>query len=335
MAHEPTAAPPHAAQPDAGSPRSSDVFGFTLLEVMVAVAILGLALTVVLSSQVGLFKSGTYGQHVSEAIGLGRCKMSELEEQFLKFGYPFIDTADEGPCCAGDDSRRDMTCSWKIETIELPQPVAMNFGASDGGVNPAGSTGAVGFASPTSTSTGLGAIGALAGATMDPNLGSGAYGSPTSTLPFDPSMGGGLGAPNGLPPGMPAPTGTLDPTAIIGSLSSTSGGGLGALAGGGTAGAAGGVGALAPMVMSIVYPSLKPMLEASIRKVTLKVSWREGIAQREVEMIQWVTSPQTGGFLGDVLGSGSAYPGGMFPPGLGGLPGAGAGTSTGLPGISR
>ena len=37
------------------------VHGFSLLEVMVAVAILGLSLIVILSAQVGLFSSGSYG----------------------------------------------------------------------------------------------------------------------------------------------------------------------------------------------------------------------------------------------------------------------------------
>jgi prepilin-type N-terminal cleavage/methylation domain-containing protein len=72
-----------------GPPRyRGDLLGFTLLEVMVAVAILGLSLTVILSAQVGLFATGTYNQHVSVALGLARCKMTELEEQYLKLGFP-------------------------------------------------------------------------------------------------------------------------------------------------------------------------------------------------------------------------------------------------------
>src|SRR5689334_13788644 len=33
---------------------------------------------------------------------------------------------------------------------------------------------------------------------------------------------------------------------------------------------------IGPMVMGMVYPSLKPMLEASIRKLTVQVEWKEG-----------------------------------------------------------
>src|SRR5262249_23539385 len=46
--------------------------GFTLLEVMVAVAILGLSLTVILSAQAGLYSGSTYAQHTSVAVGLAR-----------------------------------------------------------------------------------------------------------------------------------------------------------------------------------------------------------------------------------------------------------------------
>ena len=46
--------------------------GFTLLEVLVAIAILGLGLTVILSSQVGLFTSTSRGAHLTVASNLTR-----------------------------------------------------------------------------------------------------------------------------------------------------------------------------------------------------------------------------------------------------------------------
>jgi general secretion pathway protein I len=48
------------------------------------------------------------------------------------------------------------------------------------------------------------------------------------------------------------------------------------------------------MVMGFVYPSLKPMLEASIRRVTVKVKWTEGQRARDLEVTQFVTRPQEG-----------------------------------------
>jgi hypothetical protein len=95
-------------------------------------------------------------------------------------------------------------------------------------------------------------------------------------------------------------------------------------------GASGGVGAIAPLVMGIVYPQLKPMLEASIRKVTVTVNWREGITKREVEILQWVTSPTKGGFLSGVLGTDSTGGfGGPAPLGGGPTPIGGGPTPVG------
>jgi general secretion pathway protein I len=53
--------------------------GFTLLEVMMAIAILGLGLSVLLGAQTGLFASATRAEHISVATGLARCRMSEIE----------------------------------------------------------------------------------------------------------------------------------------------------------------------------------------------------------------------------------------------------------------
>lgn len=222
--------------------------GFTLLEVMVATAILGLSLTVILSSQVGLFSSATYAQKISVATGLARCKMSELEEGFLKLGYPEIDANDEGPCC-NNDARSDFSCKWKIERVELPQPD--QFGQSDAGAgvssllaNPAGSSG-LSFGAPTAGDPGL--LGLL---------------------------GGGAGLGDG---GVPSVSGTSGMAGLMAQ--------------------SGGMNGILSMGMTMVYPSLKPMLEASIRKVTVTVMWKDGTRARELELLQWVTNPSKGGLV--------------------------------------
>jgi hypothetical protein len=92
----------------------------------------------------------------------------------------------------------------------------------------------------------------------------------------------------------------------------------------GTASAAAGIG---PLVMGMVYPALKPMLEASIRKVTVSVQWREGINQRELTVTQFVTDPQKAAI--DPL---TGLPiGALGDAGLGAIPGmsTGSGTTTG------
>ncbi|HEU4412429.1 MAG TPA: prepilin-type N-terminal cleavage/methylation domain-containing protein [Polyangiaceae bacterium] len=262
------------------------LFGFTLLEVMVAVAILGLALTAVLSSQVGLFAGGTYGQNVTAALGLARCRMSEIEEQMGKFGFPETDSAEEGPCC--NQEEHPLRCSWKVERVELPQP----------------SLSTPGLASAANS------------------IGSGPLDF-SSQLGFDPTKG-------------PPPPGAMGPLGALANPSNlTPGGGTAALSGV----LAGGTSSLAPMVMGMVYPGLKPALEASIRKVTVVVYWREGVQRREVELVQWLTNPLRGGLLAvpppadssvPELGAGGRGPGGTptapTAPGGGAKPPAPAGT---------
>ena len=54
------------------------------------------------------------------------------------------------------------------------------------------------------------------------------------------------------------------------------------------------VNGLASYAMRAVYPELKPMLEASIRKVTVTVSWKEGKQERDLEVVQYLTNPTQG-----------------------------------------
>jgi general secretion pathway protein I len=58
--------------------------------------------------------------------------------------------------------------------------------------------------------------------------------------------------------------------------------------------AAGGVGGVAQMLMSMVYPDLKIMFEASTRRVTVSVMWKEGGGDHDLTVMQWVTQPQKG-----------------------------------------
>ncbi len=346
-----------------------ELLGFTLLEVMVAVAILGLTLTVILASQVGLFSMGNQAQRSTVAISLMRCKMSELEEQLLSMGYPEIDVIDEGPCCGKEDAQLDYTCAWRIERIELPLPMDQTDGGTLGSSS----------ASPLDGGDSLGALGASSLAAsgffagMPPPAMSDVTGSfagapngfpmgyppgmPTDYAggmnPYGPMapmggmpMGGmpmGPGGPTGTPMDMlgmlTGGTGSLSALGLPDLASSASGGGTDALAGVLAAGASGGTGALAPLVMTFVYPSLKPMLEASVRKLTVTVGWRDGITKRSLEVVQWVTNPMLGGFspngMGSTAGSGSPLGGllgGLLGGGTGASPVGGGPVGAGLPG---
>lgn len=217
--------------------------GFTLLEVLVAIAILGLGLTVILSSQTGLFASTKHAENITHATFLARCKMTETELELMQDGYPLIDQAESGACCEDDDS--EFACDWKVELVELPFPTTFDDADLD----------------------------ASAGV---PTLGSDAGLTGATDIPGDVGDLSALGAISGL----------QNPEAGEDAL-----GAMAAL-GGGEAG--GGIGA---MVMALVYPDLKPMLEASIRKVTVTVKWHEGDSEKDFSVTQYVTDPQEGGLL--------------------------------------
>ncbi|HEY8074757.1 MAG TPA: type II secretion system protein, partial [Labilithrix sp.] len=94
--------------------------GFSLLEVMVAIAILGLTLTVILSAQGGLAASNRSAANMGQAVSLSRCKMTEIEEKLLKFGFPVTDDViTEVPCCEDEQTDR-FKCDTRVEKVELP-----------------------------------------------------------------------------------------------------------------------------------------------------------------------------------------------------------------------
>jgi general secretion pathway protein I len=94
--------------------------GFTLLEVMVAVAILAIALTAILSSEVGALRVGNRARRTNVATLLARCKMAEIEEQVANEGLPAIDDHGNDECCE-DAEVPGYTCEWAIERIVLPE----------------------------------------------------------------------------------------------------------------------------------------------------------------------------------------------------------------------
>ncbi|MGB5812741.1 MAG: type II secretion system protein, partial [Polyangiales bacterium] len=93
--------------------------GFTLLEVIIAVAILGLALTAIFSSEVGASNVAQRAKRQNVATTLARCKMGEIEEIVSIEGIPLVDKEDSDNCCehAPVDG---YTCSWIIERVVLP-----------------------------------------------------------------------------------------------------------------------------------------------------------------------------------------------------------------------
>ena len=238
---------------------------FTLLEVMVAVAILGLGLVTLLTAQTGLFASSKRAATLSEAVGLARCKMSEIEEKLLREGYQLTADDEEGPCCEEDESA--LRCKWSIAPVMLPE---FSMSSPDAG----------------------------AGEGEDESA---------SAMTLD-----GLGkAKDDLSKG--------DTAGAVGGMQEMMGGGMG------SGGPSMGAGALAPLAMGMIYPQLKAMLEASIRKVTVRVVWMEGKTERDFSVTQYITNPQAGGFLAED----EAAAGGASGAGGAGTAGSSTGGSSG------
>jgi general secretion pathway protein I len=267
--------------------------GFSLLEVMVAVALFGGVVTVILSAQAGLVASDRSAANMSQAIQIGRCRMSELEEKELKLGFPEIEEKDTSNVCCDDKEVTGFSCEWQIERVLLPQPQTLG---GDGG------------------------LGSLLGGGLGLEGGMGAIGAIGSALPTSLPAAGGTVMVN------PLGGASLDFDAglqNIGQSLQNSFGGAGAQG-------------LLSMVFGLVYPSLKPLLEAAIRKVTVTIKWQEGHNARDFTLVQYVTNPSRAGLMAGMMDGGAFGEGGIpSNPGGGGSPpgGPGGGLFTPPPGM--
>lgn len=99
--------------------RANSHAGFTLLEVMVALAILGLALTAIFSSEAGAIRMAARTGKMGTAAMLARCKMLEIEEQVAKEGFPAVYSEGHDECC--EEAVVDgFSCDWSINLVVLP-----------------------------------------------------------------------------------------------------------------------------------------------------------------------------------------------------------------------
>ena len=96
------------------------VRGFTLLEVMIAVAILGLSLTAIFSSEVGAANVAARARRQNVAATLARCKMGEIEQVIAIEGLPAIEKKDTDGCCEHAPVE-GFECDWLVERIILPE----------------------------------------------------------------------------------------------------------------------------------------------------------------------------------------------------------------------
>ena len=124
--------------------------GFTLLEVMVALAILALALTVVSQAQQASMRQVLRAKMMTVATLLARDKMVDLEDDLFKKGFSDFEEEEKGDF--DEEGFRDYQWTLRIEKIELPQTIDPTAMADADG---AGS----GSGSAAGPSTGIGMLG--------------------------------------------------------------------------------------------------------------------------------------------------------------------------------
>ena len=98
--------------------RRSRHAGFTLLEVMIALAILAGALVALIHISASSSRATMRAAKLTTAVGLARGKMYDLEEELLHAG--FQDTEEEIDGDFSEEGFEDFTWEARIEKIELP-----------------------------------------------------------------------------------------------------------------------------------------------------------------------------------------------------------------------
>lgn len=232
--------------------------GFTLLEVMIALAILALSLTMLLRSATRSILAGEESHYLTVVTELARHKMSDLEDQLRKDGFAETDQKENGDF--SDEGWPQIRWEATIDTVELPSYDKM-MSAGQGENNGSGE---------------------------------------------DNGTGSGMESLMGLTAG------------AFGGSDMTS-----------TAGAA---------FMEGQFELIKTVLKASIRKVTLTLSWTVLQKERTLPVILYITDAAgmqktLGGFGASPQGGGGGLFGGGSP-GQGGATGGGAPTR-GTPGAGK
>lgn len=106
--------------------------GFTLLEVMVAVAILAFSLVSIFSGEIGAIRMASRARLMTTASLLARCKMGEIEEELMRTGLPAVSSTGSDECCQGGEVE-GFTCEWEVSRVVLPDQMAEEEEGEEGG----------------------------------------------------------------------------------------------------------------------------------------------------------------------------------------------------------
>lgn len=198
--------------------------GLTLVEVMIALAILGMALVLLIKSVATNISASSSSYYMGVVADLSRGKMYDLEEKLLDEGFQEGVQEEEGDF----DEEGFPRIKWKavIEPAELPSYEKL-MALAEGG----------------------------------------------------PGAGSGSGSGSG------------DGTSASDKFQSSALGGMMGMFGGGGGGGDSAEGARTDGFIQSQYTVIQNVLKASVRKITLTVSWSTGIHDEKVDFILYVTDP--------------------------------------------
>lgn len=94
--------------------------GFTLLEVMIGLALLGLGLVVLIKSAAGSIFNAEQAHMLGVATDLARGKMYDIEEILLKDGFTDTDQSQTSEECFDDEGWSSICYTYKVEEPTLP-----------------------------------------------------------------------------------------------------------------------------------------------------------------------------------------------------------------------
>lgn len=216
--------------------------GFTLIEVMFAIAILSMAMTVVFSSNIIAARSTMHSRELTRATMMARCRLTEAAAWLEVDRLPATDVALEDPPQTGQEPccTDGVTCEAQVDRIELPSPATVETAAGNQILGQAASA-----AAGTS-------FGGATGVRGDGGVGGAALGGLAGAMGMMNGASGGSGA---------APSGAPSPRDMAGTLLTT------------------------------VYPTVKPLLEGAIRRLTVTVRWHEGEREHSFVVVEYVTNP--------------------------------------------
>jgi general secretion pathway protein I len=205
--------------------KRSRVRGFTLIEVMLALAILGMSLVILVRSVAGNITSAQDSFYMGIATDLARAKMLDIEEKLLEEGFQETEQEEEGDF--GDEGWSSIKWKVLVEPVELPNiDTLMNLSGEKGEGQGSGS-------------------------------GEGEEGQSDLDKFQSSALGGMLG------------------------MLGMGGGGATTESGGNAANTAG--------FLQMGYPMVQQVLKASIRKISLTVSYDTGVHKEEFKVILYVT----------------------------------------------